>query len=266
MTTREGDGEVLLVERRDAVAVLTLNRPQVRNARNAALRRALVEACAELDPEPGIRAVVLTGAGDKAFCSGLDLTELAGDRNNKGPRDKIVGAFNDIQAVSAMRTPTIAAINGVAAGGGLELALACDLHIASTTARFGLLEGKRGNIPGNGGTQRLPRLTSTAFALEMLLTADLVDARLALANGLVEHVHQPDDLMPAALAMATKIAANAPLAVQAAKRAVYDGSRMSLRDGLALEEELSIQLRATDDWREGLQAFAEKRPPVWRSR
>lgn len=253
----------LLIDRDGSVAVLTLNRPETMNARNAALRAALHAACADLDADPGVRAVVLTGAGDRAFCSGLDLREVR-ERTERGDVSSIVGDTNDIAAVAGMSTPTVAAVNGVAVGGGLELALACDLRLAAPGARFGLLEVARGNLPGNGGTQRLQRVVGRSVALEMLLTADLVDAPSAAASGLVSRVET--DVRAAALVLAHRIARNAPLAVRAAKRAVHDGADGPLAAGLALEAQLSAELKTSDDWREGVAAFAQKRDPVWRGR
>lgn len=263
MTTAASTEVPVLVRRDIAVAVVTLNRPEAMNARNAAMRSMLYDACAALDAASEIRAVVVTGAGDRAFCAGLDLAEVR-DRTLRGDVSRVVGDRNDIAAVAAMTTPTIAAVNGVAVGGGLELALACDLRLAASTARFGLTEVTRGNLPGNGGTQRLPRVVGPAVALHMLLTGELVEAARALDTGLVSAVE--DDVLGAALAVAGRIAANAPLAVQAAKQAVYDGVERSLAAGLDLERELSDQLRSTDDWAEGVTAFAEKRAPVWRGR
>jgi enoyl-CoA hydratase/carnithine racemase len=256
--------DVLLIRRQGHVAVLTLNRPDVMNARNRLLRERLAATCADLDGDDDVRVVVITGAGSRAFCTGLDLKEVEAERATQAAGDRIVGTVNDIAAVAAMRTPTVAAVNGVAVGGGLELALACDLRIAAETARFGLTEVKRGNIPGNGGTQRLPRLIGTAPALELLLTGALVDASRAAAMGLVGRV--ADDALDAAIEVAESIAQNAPLAVLAAKRAVREGSRLPLDDALALEAELSTGLRSTEDWAEGVSAFAEKRDPRWTGR
>lgn len=256
--------DVLLIEKRGLVAILTLNRPAVMNARNRLLRERLAAACEELDADAGVRAVVITGSGSRAFCTGLDLREVEAERATQPSGSRIVGSVNDIAAVAAMQTPTIAAINGVAVGGGLELALACDLRIAASDARLGFSEVRRGNIPGNGGTQRLPRLIGTGPALELLMTGSLVDASAAATMGLVGRV--VDDALATALELAQTITQNAPLAVLAVKRAVREGVQLPAAEGLALEAELSTALRSTADWAEGVAAFGEKRDPEWTGR
>jgi enoyl-CoA hydratase/carnithine racemase len=250
-------------ERRGHVAVLVLDRPDVHNARNAALREALWSACEAIDADDEIRAVVLTGAGERAFCSGLDLKEAAAVSSAQA----VVGLRNDIQRVADVRAPVIAAVNGVAVGGGLELALACDLRLAAAGARLGLTEVARGTIPGNGGTQRLARAIGAPAALELLLTASLIDAPRALELGIVSEIcESPAAVRERALELAQAIAAKAPLATRAAKQAVRDGLEMPLSGGLALERALSQRLRASADWREGVAAFAEKRRPAWQGR
>lgn len=262
-TTDPQDGNVLIVERRESVALITLNRPKVLNARNRAMRRALVEACQELDQDPTVRAIILTGSGHRAFSTGLDLAELAKDSAKQAP-GMIVGQSNDIAQVASLRKPSIAAINGLAVGGGLELCLACDLRIAAQEARFGLLELRRGTIPGNGGTQRLPRLIGVAKALELLLTAELIPASQAKAFGLVNQVVPDEQLIEAAFELADTVAKQAPLALVAAKEAVWKGSDMDIESALALEQSMAAKMRKSEDFREGVTAFREKRDPIWK--
>jgi enoyl-CoA hydratase/carnithine racemase len=261
--TMTNKGEVLTVERRQAVALITLNRPRVLNARKRAMRQALVEACQEFEQDPAVKVIVLTGSGDRAFCTGLDLAEVARD-SAKPSSGTIVGRWNDIAQIAAFPKPVVAAVNGLAVGGGLELALACDIRIAAAGARLGLMELRRGTIPGNGGTQRLTRLVGAARTLELLLTGDLISAPRAETFGLVNRVVADDELIDAAVEFAGKIAQQAPLALLAAKEAVWKGSHMDIESALTLERSLAAALRGTEDFREGVSAFREKRSPVWR--
>lgn len=261
------DDALLLVERRGRVLWLTMNRPEVLNARNTPLRLALVEACRQADADDDVWVVVLTGAGDRAFSVGRDLRELSGKQDITLDEERRERArVNDGAAVAALSKPIIAAINGYALGGGLELALACDLRVAADHARLGLPEVKRGLIPGSGGTQRLPRAIPVALAMEMILTGEPIDAQRALTLGLVNAVVPLAELPAAAEALAERVAANAPVAVRYAKEAIRKGLEMPLADGLALEGDLSTLLKSTADWAEGPRAFVERRAPNWQGR
>ena len=229
------------------------------------MRKALVEACQALDEDDSVRVVVLTGSGDRAFSTGLDLKEVAKDSAASG-KGMVVGELNDIAQVAALRKPAIAAVNGLAVGGGLELALACDLRLAAKGARFGLLELRRGTIPGNGGTQRLTRLIGISKTLELLLTAQLIEARQAETLGLVNRVIPDPQLIDEAMSLAVTIARQAPLALTAAKEAVHKGAETNLDSALKLEQSLAAQLRSSQDFKEGVAAFREKRDPVWRGK
>jgi enoyl-CoA hydratase len=251
--------DLVLRERIGAVEVLTLNRPEKRNALNGPLRAELISALDAVADDPAVRAIVLTGAGDKAFVAGADITEFAGRdvaeqaATMQGPR------IYDI--VSAIERPVIAAINGVCLGGGLELALACDIRIASSGARFGQPEVNLGLIPGGGATQRLPRVVGVGAALRLLLTGDLVDAAEALRIGLVEEITEPAACLPRAIAVAERIALNSPVAVAAAKRAATAALGLPLSAGLDLERAAFLACFGAADRAEGIAAFLEKRPP-----
>ena len=265
--SEQAGGQVLLVERRGHVLWLTMNRPEVLNARNTPLRLALVEACRQADADDDVWVVVLTGAGERSFSVGRDLRELNAKQDMSLDEERRERArVNDGAAVAALSKPIIAAINGFALGGGLELALACDLRLAADSARLGLPEVKRGLIPGSGGTQRLPRAIPVALAMEMILTGEPIDARRALELGLVNQVVPLAELPAAAQALAERVTANAPVAVRYAKEAIRKGREMPLADGLALEGDLSTLLKSTEDWVEGPRAFVEKRAPNWKGR
>ena len=259
--------EVLLQERRGQVLWLTMNRAEVLNARNVALRTALADACQQAEGDDSVRVVVLTGAGDRAFSTGMDLKEASqGGAASLVEQRQRRARTSDTAALAALSKPTIAAINGFALGGGLELALACDLRVAAEHARLGLPETKRGLIPGSGGTQRLPRLIPPGRALQMILTGEPMTADEACRLGLVSHVVPLAELAAATTALAEAIAANAPVALRYAKEAVWKGLEMPLIDGLRLESDLSTLLGGTEDRLEGARAFVEKRAPVWQGR
>lgn len=238
----------LLVTRAAGVGWIRLNRPEKRNAIDHATRIALEAAFAELDADPSIRVVVLTGEGS-AFCAGVDLT----DAPAVGPLEAkpLVAPLDDFTK------PVLAAVNGPAVGGGFELALACDMRIASETATFSLPEVRLGSLPGSGGTQRL----SGAVAAKLLFTAEPIDAREALRAGIVSDVVPTDELLPLAEHLATRVALNAPLSLQAAKRAFR-----AAPDGRELERELWAFLSTTADRAEGRAAFRDKRPPKFTGR
>ncbi|CAJ1001956.1 enoyl-CoA hydratase/carnithine racemase [Brevibacillus aydinogluensis] len=253
----------VLLRKEGAVGVLTLNRPEVYNCLNLETLFTLRRLIAEIDADREIRAVVVTGAGEKAFCSGADLkerrtmTELQVQLYIRTIRD----TFSELERLPK---PVIAAINGVALGGGTELALACDLRVMSETAQMGLTETSLGIIPGAGGTQRLPRLIGKGKAKELIFTARRVNAEEALAIGLVNRTVPRDQVMTSALQLAEEIAANAPLALAQAKFAIDYGMEADLATGLAIESSAYQVLIPTRDRLEGLEAFREKRKPVYR--
>jgi enoyl-CoA hydratase/carnithine racemase len=259
----------LLVERRDRVVFVTLNRPAAANALSRALVAELTKLCGELAGEiaagADLRVLVLTGEGDKAFSAGADLKE----RRTWTLDDTRVflGEINALmEALAAFPRPTIAAVNGVAFGGGLELALACDLRIAADTAEMGLTEVRLGIIPGAGGTQRLARIAGVAAAKELILTGRRMGAARARELGIVSEVVPSAELPAAATRWAAEIASAAPLALGAAKRAIDEGIARSLADGLKIEQERYQEVLVTDDRNEGLAAFIEKRPPSYKGR
>jgi enoyl-CoA hydratase/carnithine racemase len=246
------------VQREGAVAVITIDHPPA-NAISAAviagLRGAITGAHGEL------RAAVLTGAGGRFFSAGADITEFG----SAGGEGTAAGQVLTLE-MEAAPVALIAAVNGVALGGGCELAMACDLRIAATTARFGQPEINLGIIPGWGGTQRLPRLIGRTQAMPLLLSGDMVDAETALRLGLVSEVVPPEQLLERARALAEKLAGKAPLAVAATKRAVAAGLDRPLEEALAVERREFVGVFRSEDAAEGVRAFLEKRTPVWRGR
>ena len=253
-------------EQRDTIAVLRLDRPEKLNALTREMLSELGERFARLGRDDDrVRAVILTGAGERAFSAGTDIAELAQMNVDEAHRASERG-----QEVCALiencPVPVIAAVNGLAAGGGCELALACHLRVASATARFSLPELKLGVIPGYGGTQRLARATGTGRAFEMMLTGGELSADGALRIGLVNHVVAPARLLAEAEELAQKIAGLAPLAVRACLEAVTRGLTLPLAEGLKLEQELFSRLFSTADVREGTRAFLEKRAPSFKGK
>ena len=245
----------LKYEKKDRIAIITLNRPEALNAFNSELLSEFSRALINFRDDEDVWVLIITGAGDEAFSAGFDLKE------------EVPPTFPPmITRGLQIFKPIIAAINGVALGGGLEVALACDLRIASENARLGVPETRWGLMPGWGGTQRLPRLISPTKAAEMLLMAKVVDARQACQMGLVNAVVSSSELMNTALDWAAKICELGPLAVRAAKKAMWQGFSLSLDDGLRLEEELFGMLHKTDDAKEGPKAFVEKRKPEFKGR
>jgi enoyl-CoA hydratase/carnithine racemase len=240
----------------DAVALVTLNRPEKRNAVNDEMRSELAAALAAFDVDAAIRAVVLTGSGT-AFCAGGDLIATA-THDPKRPRI--------IEPLDKFGKPVIAAINGVALGGGLELALACDLRIAVHGARFALPEVRLGSLPASGGTQRLPAVVGPTLAAQMILTGEPIDAARALAAGLVSQLCTPEELLDVAIAHARTIAHNAPLAVIAAKRALRVAAGTHRIENMDFERALFNELALTEDRAEGRRAFREKRRPVFKGK
>lgn len=258
------DYQAIEFERKDGIAYVTLNRPEALNARNRRMREELIDAVTVVRADPEVRAVILTGAGERAFSAGRDLKEAAREKTGVVAARQQKLEVSDTEMIARLPKPVIAAINGYALGGGCELALACDIRVAVEGAKLGLPEVSRGMIPGSGGTQRLSRVVGLGKALELILTGGVIDAEEALRIGLVNRVAPREGLMAAAEEYARAIARQAPVAVVFAKEAVREGYEMSLDDGLRLETDLSALLRTTEDIKEGAQAFVEKRPPRWR--
>lgn len=247
------------VESRGHIRVITIDRPEARNAINRETRAGLESAFTAFVEDDDAWLAVLTAAGDKAFSAGADLKEM--DPAERADPDYVAPPFGYITRDFHTEKPIIVAINGSAFGGGLEMILACDLRIAADHAQLGLTEAKWALLPGGGGTQRLARDIPRAVALEMLMTGAPISAARAYEVGLVNAVVPSAELMDRALAMADVIVANGPLAVRAAKRAVDEGADLSIADALALEQRLSKSLFSTADAAEGPRAFAEKRSP-----
>ena len=261
--------DAVTVETRGHVMLITINRPEARNAVNRFVHEGVGDALEAADGDPEIRAVIVTGAGDKAFCAGADLVALSRGES-LAPDDKAKQAWGFAGLVShPISKPVIACVNGSALGGGLEITLACDLAVAVDDAKFGLPEPKRGLFAAAGGVFRLPEQLPRKIAMEMILTGDPIPAERALALGLVNALSPRDGLLDAAFALAERIAVNAPLSVQASKRmaaGIVDG-------GVAREDAAWAQNRAearivfsSQDSREGPKAFAEKRAPAWQAK
>jgi crotonobetainyl-CoA hydratase len=254
----------VLVERDGNVMLITINRPEARNAVNEAVCRGVGDALAEADADASVRAVVLTGAGDKAFCAGADLKAIAAGERILPPGREHWGLAGWVN--HPVGVPTIAAVNGPALGGGTELALASDLVVAADTATFGLPEVRRGLIAGAGGAFRIVRQLPPKIGMELLLTGAPITAAQALQLHLVNRVVPAEQLLDSALELARQIAANAPVAVQASKRialGIQDGTRPDELSGWALvDRELEVVLKSPDSL-EGAMAFAQKRAPIW---
>jgi enoyl-CoA hydratase len=257
--------ETLLYAVRDGLAKVTLNRPKVLNALNRATLEELDAVFRSLRDDASIRAVLITGAGDKAFAAGADIQELAELEQAQG-REQALRGQSVFAAIEDCGKPVIACIQGYALGGGCELALACTLRIADTTARLGQPEVKLGLIPGYGGTQRLARLVGPAAALQMILTGEMISAETALRIGLVNEVVAPERLQERGEELAQTMAKMAPLAVRHSLEAVRRGLNLPLQEALQLEAAFFGACCATEDKAEGTRAFLEKRPPVWQGR
>jgi enoyl-CoA hydratase len=261
----EHKSSIQITREDDGLALVAVNRPDKLNALNAATIQRLDEVLREVRADDAVRAIILTGAGEKAFVAGADIAELA----TMGPIDGVQvsrAGQETFRMLERMPKPVIAAVNGFALGGGLELALACHIRIASTRAKFGLPEVKLGIIPGYGGTVRLPRLVGRGRALELMLTGDMIDAAEALRIGLVNRVEEPDAVLGAARDMARKMVANGPIALAMALEAVDRGMSTTIDDAQILESRLFGLLASTEDMREGMQAFLEKRKAEFRNR
>ena len=254
----------LIYQREGQIALLTLNRPTKRNALSAALLSELSQGFARLASDDDLRTLILTGAGD-AFCAGTDISELS-DLTEPEAVEVSSRGQQLCDQIESFPVPVIAAVNGIAAGGGCELALACHLRVASSEARFSLPETRLGLIPAYGGTQRLSRDIAVARALEMMLAGDELDAADALRLGLLNRVVKPDELMIEARALANRIAGLAPLAIRACLKAVTEGLKLPFEEGLTLERHLFASLFTTEDAKEGTLAFLEKRKPMFKGR
>lgn len=249
------------IQCRGAVAVVTLNRPQRINAINEEIREGLPTALAALDADPEVRAIVIHGGAARGFCAGADITEKREPMTPVAARRRMM-ANAWIEAFDRCATPVIAAVHGFCMGGGLEIALACDIRITSSDAVFSLPETGLGLIPGAGGTQRLGRIVGLGRALDLLLTGDRVDAAEAHRIGLVTRLSaEPSTLLDDALALAERIAARAPAATLYVKEAARSGADLHLSAGMALERSLFALLTGTEDKTEAARAFSEKRPP-----
>jgi enoyl-CoA hydratase len=256
--------ETLLVERRGRVAVVTINRPQKLNALNIQTRAEGAAALDELREDESVRVVVITGAGEKAFVAGADIAEFEG-RTAVSQRD-VMTARSLFTAVDTFPKPVIAMINGFCLGGGCELALSCDIRVASETARFGQPEINLGIIPGGGGTQRLTRLVGEGKAMELILTGDMIDAQHAYHLGLVNLVVPAADLQARTMELANRIAEMSPVALRMAKEAVKTAARANLDEGLRREVDLFALTFSSEDKDEGVRAFIEKRKPEFKGK
>jgi enoyl-CoA hydratase/carnithine racemase len=259
----------LLYEVKDGIATLTLNRPERLNALGDTLREDLFDALSRGSADPEVRVIIVTGAG-KGFCAGGDVKAMNEAREAGRERslmEKIApGRDRTVLVMREAPQPIIAAVNGAAAGAGMNLALGCDIRIASTAAKFSQAFVKRGLHPDWGGTYFLPRLVGMARACELTFTGDVIDAAEALRIGLVSQVVPPEELMPAVHVLARKIAAGPPVAIRLAKRALYRNAESGLREALEFETFAQNACFETEDAREGIRAFVEKRAPVFRGR
>jgi len=257
--------ENLLYEKKDGIVIITFNRPKVLNALNRKTVEELQQALLDARDDTSVRVLILTGSGEKAFVAGADINELAQQTpvNGKEFSNFGQGVFHLLETIGK---PSICAINGFALGGGCELALSCSIRLASKTAKLGQPEVKLGIIPGYGGSQRMARLCGKGVAHELCLTGEMITAEEAQRIGLVNHVYEPAELLPAAEATAKKIIEKAPLAVKYCMEAIDRGAEMPQGEGLFLEATLFGLCCATDDMREGTKAFLEKRPAQFKGK
>ncbi|HEX7186164.1 MAG TPA: enoyl-CoA hydratase-related protein [Thermoanaerobaculia bacterium] len=256
--------ETVLVEREGRVAILTVNRPDKLNALNDQVRVDMLAALEQIEHDDGVGVVVITGAGEKSFIAGADIGEFAG----RTPFDQrhAMRSPRVFDIMASFPKPVIAMINGFCLGGGCELAMSCDIRIASEKARFGQPEINLGLIPGGGGTQRLPRLAGLGHALRLILTGDMIGAAEAKDIGLVELVVPHEELRAKTLELAGKIASKSPLTVKVAKEALRASQRMAIEEGIAYERDLFCLCFSSADKEEGVKAFLEKRPAQWTGR
>jgi len=254
----------LLLEKDGPIAIISINRPKSLNALNEDTLKDLDRAIDAVAADDEVKAVIITGTGN-AFVAGADIVAM---QNNTAIKGKAFGALGQgvFLKIEKLEKPVIAAVNGFALGGGCELAMACDIRIASEKAKFGQPEVGLGIIPGFAGTQRLPRLIGTGLAKELIFTGDMIDANRALAIGLVNRVVPADELMSEAKKLAEKIISKAPLAVRFAKQAINEGMQVDLERGQLIELDLLALCFATEDQKEGMKAFIEKRKPEFKER
>ncbi len=258
---------VVLYEKRDHTVIVTVNRPEAMNALNGEVRRAFQEAMIRFRDDDDARTAIVTGAGDKSFSAGADLKEMATRQQQGDATDRLWElSLPALLRQMELWKPVIAAVNGYCLAGGLEMALACDIRIASESATFALTEVTRGIIPGGGGTQILPRAVPLGRALQMLFTGERIDAQEAYRIGLVNRVVPSSELMAAAMELARQVNESAPIAVRLVKEAALKGLDLPLLDGLRLESLLSLLVHTTEDAREGPVAFAQKRKAVYKGR
>jgi enoyl-CoA hydratase len=257
--------ENLLYEKRDGIALITFNRPKVLNALNRKTIEELQQVLFDARDDASVRVLILTGSGEKAFVAGADINELAQQIPVNGKEFSLFGQ-GVFHMLETMGKPSICAINGFALGGGCELALSCTIRIASKTAKLGQPEVKLGIIPGYGGSQRMARLCGKGVAHELCLTGEMITAEEAQRIGLVNHIYEPAELLPAAEALAKKIIEKAPLAVKYCMEAIERGGEMPQEEGLFLEATLFGLCCATEDMREGTKAFLEKRPAAFKGK
>ncbi|MGE5374450.1 MAG: enoyl-CoA hydratase-related protein [Bacteroidota bacterium] len=254
--------EMILTEIRGRVGLLTLNRPKAMNALNNQLSSEVMDALEVLDRQDDIGAMVITG-NEKAFAAGADIKEMAGKSASEMKANDYTAVFDRIRSI---RKPVIAAVSGWALGAGCEVAMSCDMIVASETARFGQPEITIGVLPGAGGTQRLTRALGKAIAMEMILNNRMLTAQEAYQFGLVNRVVPVEGFLDEAMKLAGEIASRAPLAVRAAKKMINQAYEQSLIEGLAQEREAFYNLFDTEDQKEGMQAFIEKRQPAWKGK
>ncbi len=256
--------ETILQERDGRVAILTINRPDKLNALNQQVRDEMLAILEELKGDDSIGVIVVTGAGEKSFVAGADIKEFEG----RSPFDQREAMrFPRIfDYMAAYPKPVIAMINGFCLGGGCEMAMSCDLRIASEKARFGQPEINLGLIPGGGGTQRMPRIVGVGYAMKLILSGDMIPAAEAFRIGLVDEVVAPEELRERTLKLAAKIASKSPVTLRVAKEAVRASERMAIEEGILYERDLFCLCFSTEDKKEGVEAFLAKRPAEWKGR
>jgi enoyl-CoA hydratase len=256
--------ETITVKKRDSIAVLTINRPDKLNALSSKVHTEGVEILDELKTDSEVRVLIIRGAGEKAFVAGADISEFA-DATPVEQRD-VMNSRSLFTVLDTFPKPIIAMINGFCLGGGNELAMACDIRIASSNSRFGQPEINLGIIPGGGGTQRLTRLIGESKAMELILTGDMIDASTAFNYGLVNYVYSIEELETKTMELANKIAEKSPVALQMSKEAVKFAARSNLDEGLRREIDLFAICFSTEDKKEGVAAFLEKRKPIFKGK
>ncbi len=257
--------ENITLEKKDGIAILTINRPQVLNALNRKTIEEIARAVDDIESDESVKVLIITGAGERAFVAGADINEFVGI--DVVTAKELSRNFQLLlNRIETLGKPVIAAINGLALGGGCELAMACDIRIASEKARLGQPEINLGIIPGAGGTQRLPRLVGIAKAKELIFTGDMIDAREAERIGLVNRVVPPDRVVDEAVELAKKLAGKSPFILKLAKEAINTGMNMDIYSAIALENDLVTIAFTTEDKEEGMRAFMEKRKPEFKGK